>query len=123
VPEGEIRIDRRKHRRVAKVLRVAYMVMPKEEAEKDILLISKKYVESADISVSGIQLICDEQIEPDRIIRLDVYIDDESEPIATFAEVRWVRHDDKLKKYRTGLEFLVIKEDHIAIIRKITGEQ
>ena len=35
MPEGEIRIDRRKHRRVEKVLRVAYKVMPREEAEEE----------------------------------------------------------------------------------------
>ena len=123
MPEGEIRIDRRKHKRVEKVLRVAYKVMPKEDAEEDIILISKKHVESADISVSGIQLICDEQIGLDRIIRLDVDVEGENSPMATFAEVRWIRHDEKLKKFRLGLEFLVIKEDHIATIKKITGEE
>lgn len=123
MPEGQIYIDRRKHTRVDKKLNVSYRVMPKEETEKEIFGAVKKHVQSVDISTSGMQLICDESIELDRVIRMDVMLDGSDEPLATFAEVRWARRDEKLKKFRIGIEFLVIKEDHITAIRKITGEK
>jgi c-di-GMP-binding flagellar brake protein YcgR len=122
MPHGEIFMDRRKHKRMNKMMNVTYKVMPREEAADDILLISKKIAQTLDISISGMQLISDEALKGESIIRLDVQLEGEQTPLATFAEVRWCRPDDKLKKYRSGLEFLVIKEDHITAIRKITGE-
>jgi c-di-GMP-binding flagellar brake protein YcgR len=122
MPEGQIYLDRRKHLRVDKKLNVSFRLMPKEESERDAINAAKKHVESVDISTSGMQLICEEHIDVDRVIRMDVVVDGEDAPIATFAEVRWCRHDDKLRKYRVGIEFLVIKEDHISAIKKITGE-
>jgi c-di-GMP-binding flagellar brake protein YcgR len=115
-------MERRKHLRVDKQMKVSFRIMPKEETEKEAFNAAKKYVESVDISITGMQLICDDSIELDRVIRMDVMMDGEDSPLATFAEVRWVRRDEKLKKFRVGIEFLVIKEDHIAAIKKITGE-
>lgn len=121
MPEGEIFIERRRHKRVPKKLRVFYRLMTDDEIEININEKTKKEVESSDISITGIQLLCDEKLDVEKILRLDVYTDEE-EPIATFAETRWVKYDDKIKKYRVGMEFLVIKEEHINIIKKITGE-
>jgi c-di-GMP-binding flagellar brake protein YcgR len=122
VSEGRLYMERRKHLRVDKQMKVSFRIMPKEETEKEAFNAAKKYVESVDISITGMQLICDDSIELDRVIRMDVMMDGEDSPLATFAEVRWVRRDEKLKKFRVGIEFLVIKEDHIAAIKKITGE-
>ncbi|HRU39548.1 MAG TPA: PilZ domain-containing protein [Candidatus Goldiibacteriota bacterium] len=121
MPEGQMYVDRRKHKRVEKILKVSYRVMPKEESEKELASASRRHVSSADISTSGMQLLCEEELKPDNILRIDVSLD-EGGQLATFAEIRWVRNDEKLKKYRVGLEFIVIKEDHITAIRKITGE-
>jgi c-di-GMP-binding flagellar brake protein YcgR len=123
MPRGEMFYEeKRRHKRVNKKLKVIYRVMQGAEigiieSEK-----AKKTVESLDISVCGIQLICDEQFEADQVLRLDVIVDGEDKPMATFAEVRWCRRDNQLAKYRIGMEFLVLKEDHINVIRKITGE-
>ena len=118
MPEGEIYIERRKHKRVEKKLRASYRLISRDELEHDIGL-EKIKVESIDISTSGIQLICDEKIEIDNIIRIDIEIPVEQTFIETFAEVRWCKFDDKLKKYKVGLHFLVIKEDHINLINRL----
>jgi c-di-GMP-binding flagellar brake protein YcgR len=120
MPEGELSLERRKHKRAEKKLKVMYKQMAKDEAAR-VLLPDKKNVESEDISISGIQLICEENMQLDQILRLDIVIDPGGEPLTTFAEVRWVRNDTQLKKYRIGMEFLVIKEDHIEAIRKLIG--
>ncbi len=122
MPHGDLFTDRRKHKRVDKKISVSYKMMPTEETAEDIILVSKKIAETLDISISGTQLLSKEELEIDRIIRLDMELEGDPAPLATFAEVRWCRYDDKEKKYRSGLEFLVIKEDHIMAIRKITGE-
>ncbi|MFP4466522.1 MAG: PilZ domain-containing protein [Candidatus Goldiibacteriota bacterium] len=121
MPEGEIFIEKRRHARKEKILRAAYKCMETDEeaGERD-LKNEKIQTYTADISISGIQLLCEESFDIDTVLRLDVFVDDVEKPLATFAEVRWCFKDPEIKKYRTGLEFLVIKEDHIAVIRKIT---
>ena len=123
MPTGDMYLDRRKHKRAQTKLSVTYKIMADDEfaapePESD----RRKKVETEDISTSGLQLICNEEIGRDKIVRLDVTVAATGEALATFAEVRWVRFDESLKKYRVGLQFLVIKEDHIATIKKITGE-
>jgi c-di-GMP-binding flagellar brake protein YcgR len=123
MPEGDIYMERRKHKRAFTKMHVKYKVMAGDEFETVSADHEKKrLVTSEDISISGIQLICDEELKIDKVVRLDVSVDDGGQTLATFAEVRWVRRDEQLKKFRVGMEFLVIKEDHIAAIRKITGE-
>ncbi len=120
MPEGEIFIERRRHKRVEKKLKVFYKILNKDELENEVSV--KQAVESSDISISGIQLLCDEKIALEQIIRLDIIIEEHQEPLTTFAEVRWIKFDDKINKYRAGMEFLVVKEEHINIIKNLTGE-
>ena len=122
MPEGDMYLERRRHVRAAKKMHVRYKVMAGDEFEKlppDAE--QKRAVWSEDISTSGMQLICDEELKVEKVLRLDVTMD-KGEQLATFAEVKWVKKDEKLRKYRVGIHFLVIKEDHIEAIKKITGE-
>jgi c-di-GMP-binding flagellar brake protein YcgR len=123
MPTGDLYIDRRKHRRVQTKLHVTYKVMSGEEFDIKLSEPEKKHsVETDDISTSGLQLLCDEELKKDSIVRLDVEVNHAGENIATFAEVRWIRRDQAINKFRIGLEFLVVKEDHIVIIKKLIGE-
>ena len=120
---GNMYLDRRKHKRAKVKLNVSYKVMADDELDVSLPESQMwKKVETEDISTTGLQLICDEELDKDKTIRLDVTLKSTNNIIATFAEVKWARMDDILKKYRVGLQFLVVKEDHIAAIRKITGE-
>jgi c-di-GMP-binding flagellar brake protein YcgR len=118
MPEGEIYIERRKHKRVEKQLKASYRLITRDELASDTELIKTK-AELTDISTSGIQLICNENIEPDSIIRIDIEIPIEETFIETFAEVRWCKFNNKIKKFKIGLHFLVIKEDHINLINRL----
>ena len=122
MPEGELRNDKRKHLRVGRKFTVLYKVMNNWEAEEIPVQLPKKDAQTGDISISGIQLICEEVIEKDAMIRIDILMEGDSEPLSTFAEVRWVQYDLELKKYRLGLQFLVLKQEHLNMIKKITGE-
>lgn len=117
----EAYLEKRKYKRIQKKLLVTYKIMAGEEFEKQPPeLERKRSVHTEDISISGLQMICDEDLSVDKILRLDIRIDGD-EPLATFAEVRWSRKDAVLDKYRIGLEFLVIKEDHINVIKKLSA--
>jgi len=122
MPEGEIYIEKRRHKRVERTFPVAYKLMDGMNGEGQAGKKSKIEVESLNISITGIQLLCDEDLKNDAVVRMDVFLPEQPEPLATFSEVRWSAFDEKIGKYRIGLEFLVIKEDHIHAIKKITGE-
>jgi len=118
MPEGEIQYEKRRHKRTYRKLKVHYRMLNETEEDTIIIPKKKKTAESADISISGIQLICDDSLSIDSVIRLDIEVE-QAQPLSTFAEVRWVRQDEKNGKYRLGLEFLVIKEDHIKLIQAL----
>lgn len=119
MPQGEIYSDKRKHNRIEKNLKVTYKIMKDSDVGIEAVEKSKRHVESSDISICGIQLLCDEQFKQEDVLRLDIYVDGEEKPLATFAEVKWVKKDETIGKFRIGLEFLVLKEDHIDAIKRL----
>jgi len=123
MPEGEIFVERRKYKRVDRRIKVTYKVisLPKEldEIKKKI---EKNIVETSNISVGGIQLIGDEELSPEQILRIELETEKKTESIITFAEVRWCAKDNYLNKYRIGIEFLVLKDEDRDIIEEIVGE-
>jgi c-di-GMP-binding flagellar brake protein YcgR len=124
MPEGEIFVERRKYKRVDKRIKVSYKVvsLPKEinEIKKKI---EKNIVETANISVGGIQLISSEELLPEQILRIEIETGKKAESIITFAEVRWCAKDNYINKSRIGIEFLVLKDEDREIIEEIVGEK
>ncbi len=119
MPQGEIFLERRKFKRVDKRITVSYKVvsLPAEidEIKKKL---EKSVVESSNISVGGIQLIDDEDLASEQILRIEIKAEN-GETIITFAEVRWSAKDNRLGRYRTGIEFLVLKDEDKEIIEKL----
>jgi c-di-GMP-binding flagellar brake protein YcgR len=123
MPEGEIFIERRKFKRVDKKIKVTYKVVSLPKELDDIKKkIEKNTVETANISVGGIQLLGDEELIPEQILRIEIETDKKTESIITFAEVRWCAKDNYINKYRIGIEFLVLKDEDRQIIEEIVGE-
>jgi len=78
---------------------------------------------SIDISLSGIQMVADEEMRPGQVIKMDVYLPEEEVPLTTFGRVEWCRKDEKvIDVFRIGVNFMLIDADHAALIKKITGE-
>ncbi len=123
MPEGEIFIERRKYKRVDKKFKVNYKLVSMPNEIKNIKEEAlKKEAESANISVGGIQIIVDTELQPEQILRIEFKPDGKEESIITFAEVRWCAKDGSLGKYRTGIEFLVLKEEDKNFIAKLVEE-
>jgi c-di-GMP-binding flagellar brake protein YcgR len=120
MPEGQIYVEKRKYKRVDKKILVSYKVvsMP-AEIEKIKKQAEKNISETVNISIGGIQLINDIQLTAEQIIRIELVLTPGSMPIITFAEVRWCAKDSALGRYRTGIEFLVLKEEDQKLIEEI----
>ena len=118
--DAQIYVEKRKFKRVDKRVTVTYKVvsMP-AEVEKIKTAATKNETETANISCGGIQLIDDKALTPEQIVRLEIKLETHPNPIVTFAEVKWSAKDDNIKRYRTGIEFLVLKEEDKAAIEEI----
>ncbi|HRU38526.1 MAG TPA: PilZ domain-containing protein [Candidatus Goldiibacteriota bacterium] len=120
MPQGEIFLERRKFKRVNKRIKVSYKVVSlPAEIEEIKKKLEKNTVESVNISAGGIQLIDDEELAPEQILRIEINVGSTGDTIITFAEVRWCAKDNALGRYRTGIEFLVLKDEDKDIIDKI----
>lgn len=123
MPEGEIFIERRKYKRVDKKFKVNYKLVSMPQEVKNIKEEAlKKEAESANISIGGIQIIVNNELHPEQILRIEFKPEGKEESIITFAEVRWCAKDVNLEKYRTGIEFLVLKEEDKNFIAKLVEE-
>ena len=122
MPEAQIYIEKRRHKRVDKKVTVTYKVvsMP-SELEKIKTAAEKNETETANISVGGIQLIDDSGLSPEQILRIEIKLESIKTNIVTFAEVKWSAKDDNIKKFRTGIEFLVLKDEDKKLIEEIVG--
>ncbi len=123
MPEGEIFIERRKYKRVDKKFKVNYKLVSMPNEIKNIKEEAlKKEAESANISVGGIQFIVNTELQPEQILRIEFKPVEKQESIITFAEVRWCAKDESMGKYRTGIEFLVLKEEDKNFIARLVEE-
>jgi len=120
MPEGDLYVERRKYKRVDKQIEVTYKVVSlPSEIEELKKQHDKNTTESVNISIGGIQLIEDAELVAEQILRIEMKLPGREEPVVTFAEVRWCAKDDHLKKYRSGIEFLVLKDEDKDLIEEI----
>jgi c-di-GMP-binding flagellar brake protein YcgR len=123
MPESEIYSERRKFKRVRSQVSVSYKIVSLPDEIEDIKKqAERKITESANISIGGIQLLDEVELKPEQILRLEFAVAGRKEPIVTFAEVRWTARDNNIKKYRIGIEFLVLKEEDRKTLLEIVGD-
>jgi c-di-GMP-binding flagellar brake protein YcgR len=120
--EGELYIERRKHKRIEKKFRVNYKVINAEEEVREIKRnILKQAGETTDISLGGIRVDGEMTGAQGDVIRLEIAVEGRKDPITTFAEVKWIREENKQMKF--GLEFLILKDaDKQMIEEMIEGD-
>lgn len=119
--EGELYIERRRHKRIDRQLKVNYKVIKGEEEVKEIKKnLTKQSGASTDISLGGIKVDGDIPGMQGDVIRLEVIIEGRKEPITTFAEVKWIKGEGAAKSF--GLEFLILKDADKLVIEEIIGK-
>lgn len=120
MPEGKIFSDKRAYKRVSKNFVITYKIICSTSKSKKIT--SQKEERIADclnLSAGGIGLITDENLSPEQIIEIEFILEGKERPITTCAEVKWSKRDNKINKYRAGIEFLALKEEDKNLIKKL----
>jgi len=120
MPEGEIYVERRKYKRIDRRIEVKYKVVSLPSEVNDIKKAAEKATtQTINISIGGIQLIDDDELLSEQILRIEMKLGAREEPVITFAEVRWCAKDSSIGKYRCGIEFLVLKDEDKELIQEI----
>lgn len=118
--EGELYIERRKHKRIDRNFRVNYKLIKGEEEIKEIRKnITKQEGNSADISLGGIKVDGEMPGNIGDVIRVEVIVEGRKDPITTFAEVKWIKGQGAGRSF--GLEFLILKDADKQMIEEIMG--
>ena len=117
--EGELYIEKRKHKRIDKKYKVNYRLILGEDEAREIKKSSVRDTgTSSDISLGGVRVEGEVSGSPEDIVRLEINPGDGSDPITTFAEIKWVRDGEGGVK-TFGLEFLILKESDKGVISGI----
>ncbi|HDT15745.1 MAG TPA: PilZ domain-containing protein [Firmicutes bacterium] len=104
--EGELYSDRRKFARKDTFCRVKYKVLSAEQQTVDIKKsMERKTAQSSDLSVGGMKIAGEIDAKKGDVIRVE-FIFEEREPVTTFAEVKWIKPEEK----EFGIEFLILKD-------------
>lgn len=109
----EIYKERRRHKRVEKKCNALFKIIADAEQNGSLYKLPQKLeAESANVSPGGVQLLIDGiKLDMSQIVGIELKFDDPDKNIKTFAEVRWTSYDDFQRKFRTGFEFIAIKDD------------
>lgn len=119
--EGELYVERRKHKRVEKKFRVNYkLIMGEEEVSEIRKNVAKVEGESSDISMGGLRVKGEMAGNTGDILRLEVYVEGRETPITTFAEIKWTKPGEEGEKL-FGLEFLILKDADKETINELIG--
>ena len=101
--EGNMYIEKRKHKRVEKQYGVRYKLMPKENLMDAV----KKDGSGKDLSIGGIRIEGEPVGAVNDVLRVEFSLEGIEEPVMTFAEIKWIREVDGATQF--GVEFLALK--------------
>ncbi len=116
MPEGNMFIEKRKHKRATVSYTVKYKLMPKDSSMEAL----KKEGKSTDLSAGGVRVEGLSIGTTGDVIKVEFKTDQKEEPIVAFAEIKWQRKQGNADQF--GLEFLALKEEDKEIINKIIEE-
>lgn len=106
--------ERRKHRRV----KIEAPAKHREVISDDFINEGRSFSPcvSVDMSKGGMQILTDEAWldTGDRLVEIEFSM--MGRAIKAIAHVVWFAYDDKLKKYRSGAEFIIIKSGDLELI-------
>ncbi|MCE5301375.1 MAG: PilZ domain-containing protein [Spirochaetia bacterium] len=112
--EGELYIEKRKHKRAYATYAVKYKLMPRENTMEAV----KKEGFSKDISTGGLRIEGELIGNSGDIIKIEFKTENKDNPITAFAEIKWQKEIDGAPQF--GLEFLALKEEDKEIIEKLS---
>jgi c-di-GMP-binding flagellar brake protein YcgR len=116
--------ERRRYKRIDKKFNATYKVIS-DAADNGSLykLPQKREAESANFSPAGVQLLIDGvKLDLSQIVGIEMKLDQPEKNIKTFAEVRWTAYDDMNRKFRTGFEFIAIKDEDRATLEDMAKQ-
>jgi len=116
--------EKRRHPRVSFQAKVALKAADTlDENEAGDPLKEEINADSADISITGVQIVSKVLLPPGRMLRLEITMPEEAIPVITFGRVEWCFSDSKNEGvWKSGVNFELLHPDHTKLLKKLTGE-
>ena len=116
--------EKRRHPRVSFQAKVALKAADTlEENEAEDPLKDEIDADSADISITGVQIVSKVLLPPGRMLRMEITMPEEAVPVITFGRVEWCFSDSKKEGvWKSGVNFELLHPDHTKLLKKLTGE-
>jgi c-di-GMP-binding flagellar brake protein YcgR len=83
----------------------------------------ERTAEIVNISAGGLQIVDENNLSSDQVIKLRFKIKEREDNINAFARVRWSNFDSRINKYRMGMEFFYLNETDKQIINSMAGSE
>jgi c-di-GMP-binding flagellar brake protein YcgR len=110
-------LDRRKYRRVNVNIPVKYRVISSDDISSVERL--SRNSKCVNISRGGMQIVTEEEWEANDEKLIEAEFIMSGRKIRLIAHVVWAGYDSAVKKYRAGMEFIVIKSGDLEVIGQI----
>jgi c-di-GMP-binding flagellar brake protein YcgR len=117
---GDLFIERRKFQRKDKQCSVKFRLISEEEGQEIKRSVIKSDGQSEDISIGGMRMTGNLKAKSGDILRIELLLDSQKEPVTTFAEVKWIKGSNQ--KSEIGIEFLILKDRDRELIENMLQE-
>jgi len=123
--DASLSFDKRKHPRITVTIQIKYKVI--NQSEEAVSVMEQKKViqlgKSNNVSAEGLFLVSDKILEKGDILKLEVVLPEEPQPLRAFSEVVWVS-DYGLPEGRhgAGIYFMALRDEDADKIGRFVAE-
>ena len=113
MPEANLSVERRRTPRLSVKIPVKYRLEEDGEVIQKIEEWRKKEQNAytLDMSLGGMSVIVDQPLTVGKILRVDIYLLDQTNVATVYAEVKWAN------KEGAGVQFLMVKKEELEALR------
>jgi len=106
MPDANMFVEKRAHPRISAKIHVKYRLIEDQKEIDSVFELRKREQtsQSMDLSLGGLYLVSEQLLNVGSILRLDLSLPGQSDPLSAFAEVVWANPTGG------GLRFLAMKE-------------
>ncbi len=111
---AQLSFDKRRHPRIRISIPVKYKVI--NQSEEVLALLEQKRVtrsgDSKDVSAEGLFLISEQRLGKGDILKIEVLLPEETQPVKAFSEVVWISDSGlPLGRHGSGIFFMALRDE------------
>ncbi len=123
--DASLSFDKRKHPRITVTIQIKYKVINQSE-EAISVMEQRKVIQTAksnNVSAEGLFLVSDKILEKGDILKLEVALPEEPQPLRAFSEVVWISNFGLPEgRHGAGIYFMALRDEDADKIGRFVAE-